>query len=70
MNFPLDFWDLSLFFAIMAILLLATDELIFLHNGKTRILLSRKKLTSVAIMFGALFLVTLALRLILLFMTS
>ena len=64
MNFPLGFWDISLFLAITAIILLITSELISPHYGKTNILINKKRLKNAAITTSTLFLITVAIRII------
>jgi len=64
MNFPLGFWDISLFLAITAIILLITSELTSPHYGKTNILINKKKLKNAAITISTLFLITVAIRII------
>lgn len=64
MNFPLGFWDISLFLAITAIILLITSELISPHYGKTNMLINKKKLKNAAIATSTLFLITVAIRII------
>ena len=64
MMFPLDFWDLSLFFAVMALILIITSGLLSTRSGKPNILISKKKLEKAAIAFSSLFLVTVILRII------
>lgn len=62
MRFPLIFWDISLWLAITAIILLATSELISPHYGQLNILIDKKKLKNAALTVGILFLFTVALR--------
>ena len=62
MQFPLSFWDLSLWLAITAIILLVTSELISPHYGKTNLIIERKRLRNVAIAISLLFLMTVAVR--------
>ena len=64
MNFPLGFWDVSLFLAMTAIILLITSELISPHYGKLNILVNKKRLKNAAITVSALFLITVAIRII------
>ena len=45
MQFPLGFWDISLWLAVTAIILLITTELISPYYGKTNILINKKKTT-------------------------
>ena len=62
MEFPVGFWDLSLWLAVAAIILLVTSELLSPYYGRTGILLNRRRLRMVAIMIAFLFLVTVAYR--------
>jgi hypothetical protein len=63
MIFPLDFLDLSLFFAVIALILIVSFGLISSHQGATKILINKKKLENVTILFSVLFLLTVILRL-------
>jgi len=62
MSFPLTFWDISLWLAITAIVLLITSELISPYYGKTNLLINKKRLRNVAIIVSTLFLITVAIR--------
>lgn len=62
MRFPLTFWDLSLWLAVTAIILLATSELISPYHGRTNLMIDKKRLRQVAITVGLLFLATVAIR--------
>jgi len=62
MDFPLSFWDISLWLAITAIILLITSELISPYYGKTNILINKKRLRNAALTMGILFLITVAIR--------
>ena len=62
MNFPLSFWDISLWLAVTAIILLITSELISPYYGKTNILINKRRLRNVAIIVSTLFLITVAIR--------
>jgi hypothetical protein len=62
MDFPLSFWDISLWLAITAIILLITSELISPYYGKTRLLINKKRLKNAALAMSILFLVTVAIR--------
>jgi len=64
MNFPLSFWDISLFLAVTAIILLVTSELISPYYGKTNLLINKKRLRNVALTISTLFLVTVAVRIV------
>lgn len=58
MQFPLSLWDVSLWLATMAIILLITAELISPRYAKTNILINKKRLDRMAFALGILFLLT------------
>lgn len=62
MSFPLSFWDISLWLAVTAIILLITSELISPYYGKTNLLINRKRLKNAALTMAILFLITVAIR--------
>jgi hypothetical protein len=62
MGFPLSFWDISLWLAVTAIILLITSELISPYYGKTNLLINRKRLRNAALTVSILFLITVAIR--------
>ena len=62
MGFPLTFWDISLWLAVTAIILLITSELISPYYGKTNLLINKKRLRNVSIIVSTLFLITVAIR--------
>jgi len=62
LNFPLNFWDVSLWLAVTAIILLITAELTSPYYGKTNLLIDKKKLRKTALIIGILFLITVAIR--------
>jgi hypothetical protein len=62
MQIPLTFWDISLWLAITAIILLITAELISPYYGQTNILINKKKLKNAALITAILFLITVAIR--------
>ena len=62
MPFPLTFWDLSLWLAVTAIILLATAELTSPYHGQTNLLINKKGLRQAALTIGILFLATVAIR--------
>lgn len=64
MVFPLSFWDISLWIAVIAIILLVTSELISPYYGRTNLFINRKRLQNVALIFSILFLITVAVRII------
>jgi len=55
MNFPLSFWDISLWLAVTAIILLATSELLSVYYRKTSILIEKRRLRTAALTVGLLF---------------
>ncbi len=61
---PISFTDVSLMFAIGAIVLLITAELSSVYYGQTKIILSTKKIQRVAVVVMFLFLISVAIRLI------
>jgi len=62
MNFPLSFWDLSMWLAVTAIILLITSELVSPYYGKTSLLINKKRLKNVALVVSILFLITVVIR--------
>jgi len=62
MEFPLTFWDTSLWLAITAIILLATAELISPYYGQTNLLIEKRRLRQVALLLGILFMITVAIH--------
>lgn len=60
MNFPLSFWDINLWLAVTAIILLTTSELLSPYYGKTRIYIRKKRLRMVALAVGSAFIFTVA----------
>jgi uncharacterized membrane protein len=64
MIFPLGVWELGLLFAVIALVLLVTSELLSPHHRKPNILINKKKLQNTAIFFSILFLATIAIRII------
>lgn len=60
--FPLGFWDLSLWTAITAIILLATSELLSPYYDRTGIIMNRKRFRIVALIVALIFLATVTYR--------
>jgi len=60
--FPLSFWNLSLWIAIAAIILLVTSEFLSPSYGRTSIVIDKKRLRTVAISLGILFILTVFIR--------
>jgi hypothetical protein len=57
-DIPLSFTDISLWTAIMATILLVTSELMSPYYGRTGIVLNRRRLRAVALIFALVFLST------------
>jgi hypothetical protein len=55
MQFPLEFWDLGLWFAYMAIVLLITSEMVLPYLEEEFLALDKKPLRISALVFGSLF---------------
>ena len=62
MAFPLSLWDLSLWAAITAIILLATSELLSPYYGRTRLMINKRRLRIVALIVAFIFLATVTYR--------
>lgn len=62
MLFPLTFWDVSLWLAVTAIILLATSELISPRYGKTSLIIEKRRLRQAALLLGILFMLTTVIR--------
>jgi len=62
MQFPLSFWDISLWLAITALILLLTTELIVQSHGKTKFPIKKKKLRNATYLIGISFIFTIILR--------
>jgi uncharacterized protein involved in exopolysaccharide biosynthesis len=62
MQIPFDFWNVSLWLAVTGIILLITAQLASAYDGNASILIDQKKLKTTALIIGALFLVTVAMR--------
>lgn len=62
MQFPLNFFDVSLWLGITAIILLITSEFLSPHYGETSLLIDRKKLRNASFTVAILFLGTIAIR--------
>jgi hypothetical protein len=62
MQIPLDFWNVSLWFAVTGTTLLITAQLASAYDGNATMLIDQRKLKNTAIVIGMLFLVTVAIR--------
>lgn len=58
MHFPLTLEGISLWLAFTAIILLITSEIISPYYGRTTILIDRRRLRTIALIVGILFLFT------------
>jgi hypothetical protein len=64
MHFPLEFLDLSLWLAVVAIALLISSGLLSIYYGKTNLHINNKRLRNVALAISTLFLITVVIRII------
>jgi hypothetical protein len=64
MYLPLSFWDISLWLAVTATILLITSEIISPYYGKTSLLINKKRLRGIAFTISTMFLITVALRIV------
>jgi hypothetical protein len=64
MTFPLGLWDISLWLAITAVILLITSEMLSPRYGKINIRIDRKRLRTAALTVSILFLITVTIRVI------
>ncbi len=62
MNFPLSIWDISLWLAVTAMMLLIASEMLSPYYGRINIYINRRKLRNVAFTTSILFLITMAIR--------
>jgi ABC-type nitrate/sulfonate/bicarbonate transport system permease component len=64
MQTPLSLWDAAMWVAVTAIVLLVTAELTSPYYGKTGLTINRRRLKNVALVFAAMFMITVAIRII------
>ena len=64
MGFPLTLQDIGLWLAVIAIILLATSQLLSPYHGKANLPINKKRLRTAAIVVGTLFMVTVVLRIL------
>jgi hypothetical protein len=65
MNFPLTIWDISLWIAVMAIILLVTSELMAPYSDYFGdFVIEKKRLRLVALFLGIAFMATVLLRVV------
>lgn len=68
MNFPLSLWDISLWIAVTAIILLVTSELMGSYSDYFGdFVIEKNRLRLAALVLGAAFMVTVLLRAIMIF---
>jgi len=70
MQFPLSFWDISLWLAITATILLIASEMLSSPRSKINIFIDKKRLRNVALVVSILFLITVAIRVLNIILTS
>jgi len=64
MTFPLGFWDISLWLAITAIILIITSEMLSPYYGKINVHINKKRLKNASLATSMAFLITVAVRII------
>jgi uncharacterized protein involved in exopolysaccharide biosynthesis len=62
MQMPLDFWNVSLWLAVTAIILLITAQLVSAYEGSATLIVDKKGLRNAALAMGILFLIIVAMR--------
>jgi hypothetical protein len=62
MQIPLDFWNVSLWLAVTALVLLMTAQLVSAYDGPATLRIEKKRLRNAALAIGLLFLATVAIR--------
>ena len=62
MRLPLSLWDLALWIAFAAIILLITSELLSPYYGRIGLVIEKKNIRRVALILGMLFLASVALQ--------
>lgn len=62
MSFPLGVWDISLWLAITAIILLVTSELLSPYYGRINVYINRKRLRNAALAVSILFMATVVVK--------
>jgi len=62
-QFPLTFWDFSLWLAVVAIILLATAEIVSSYYGEATLFIEKSRLEIAAIILSLLSMFNVAIRL-------
>ncbi len=63
-QFPLSFWDTSLLLAVTSIVLLITSEMLSPYYGRKNLLVDKKRLRQVSMVFSIMFLATVAINIL------
>jgi uncharacterized membrane protein len=63
-SFPLNFWDISLFLAVISLISLITSEILSSYYRKTKIFIDRKKFKNVSYVISIAFVATVIIRII------
>jgi len=61
-QFPLTFWDISIWITVITIILLATSEIVSPYHGETGIVIEENRLRMVALFFAMLFILILLIQ--------
>jgi len=61
-QFPLTFWDLGLWLAVVTILLLVTAAIVSSYYGEATLFIEKNRLEIAALILGLLFIFTVAVR--------
>jgi hypothetical protein len=64
MNIPINFWNISLWLAVTATVLLITAQLVSTYDGEASLLIDQRRLKNAALLTGILFLATVAVHIL------
>jgi len=70
MDFPLSFFDLRAWLGITALILLATFELVSSYYGRSSLIVEKKRLKMVALMFSFLFMIMVVVEIVWIMVTG
>jgi len=62
MQIPLDFWNVGLWLAVTAIILLITAQLVSAYDGPATLIIDKKRLKNATLIIGILFLAAVTIR--------
>ncbi len=62
MQAPFDFWTISLWLSVTAIIMLLTVQLISAYDGEASLMIEKTKLRNAAVVIGIAFLATVVIR--------